>query len=68
MGNIVGVVKDTMERAAEHAKSSVGNKLFGRFRSALVIKESDFKESAADDDEEYDRDTYEDDDYDEDDE
>ena len=59
MGNIVGVVKDTMERAAEHAKSSVGNKLFGRFRSALVIKESDFKESAADDDEEYDRDTYE---------
>lgn len=50
MGNIVGVVKDTMERAAEHAKSSVGNKLFGRFRSALVIKESDFKESAADDD------------------
>ena len=68
MGNIVGVVKDTMERAAEHAKSSVGNKLFGRFRSTLVIKESDFKESAADDDEEYDRDTYEDDDYDEDDE
>lgn len=66
-GNVVGVVKETMERAAEHARSSFGNKLFGRFRSALVIKESDFREADADEDDEYDKDTYEDDDYDEDD-
>lgn len=66
-GNVVGVVKETMERAAEHARSSFGNKLFGRFRSALVIKESDFKEADADEDDDYDKDTYEDDDYDEDD-
>ncbi len=68
-GNIVGIVKETMERAAEHAGNSIGNKLFGRFRSALIIKESDFKEAVAEEDDDYEKDTYDDDDdYDEDDE
>ncbi len=68
-GNVVGIVKETMERAAEHAGNSIGNKLFGRFRSALIIKESDFKEAVAEEDDDYEKDTYDDDDdYDEDDE
>lgn len=42
-GNIVGVVKDIMEYAGENARTRFGNKLFGRFRSALLIKDVDFE-------------------------
>lgn len=51
-GNAVGIVKEIMDRAAAHAERSIGNRLFGRFRSVLVIKETDFV--PIDEDEEYD--------------
>ena len=41
-GNIVNIVNDIIKYAGEHAKNRLGNKLFGRFRSVLTIKESDF--------------------------
>ena len=50
-GDIVNVVNDIIKYAGEHAKNRLGNKLFGRFRSVLVIKESDFE--ASDDDDDY---------------
>lgn len=40
-GNVVELVKNIMNHAAEHAKSRIGNKLFGKFRAVLVIKEGD---------------------------
>ncbi len=40
-GNVVDLVKNIMNHAAEHAKSRLGNKLFGKFRAVLVIKEGD---------------------------
>lgn len=40
-GNVVELVKNIMNHAAEHAKSRLGNKLFGKFRAVLVIKEGD---------------------------
>ena len=40
-GNVVELVKNIMNHAAEHAKSRIGNKLFGMFRAVLVIKEGD---------------------------
>lgn len=42
-GNIVGVVKDIMEYAGENARTRFGNRFFGRFRSALLIKDVDFE-------------------------
>ena len=40
-GNVVELVKEIMNHAARHAKNRLGNKLFGRFRSVLTIKEGD---------------------------
>lgn len=40
-GNVVELVKEIMNHAAGHAKNRLGNKLFGRFRSVLTIKEGD---------------------------
>lgn len=40
-GNVVELVKEIMNHAAKHAKNRLGNKLFGRFRSVLTIKEGD---------------------------
>lgn len=40
-GKVVDLVKNIMNHAAEHAKSRLGNKLFGKFRAVLVIKEGD---------------------------
>ena len=54
-GNIVDIVKELMQHAAKHARRRFGNKLFGRFRSVLVIKESDLmSEEEYDDDEDED--------------
>lgn len=40
-GNVVELVKEIMNHAARHAKNRLGNKIFGRFRSVLTIKEGD---------------------------
>ena len=61
-GNIVDIVKELMKHAAKHARRRLGNKLFGRFRSVLVIKESDLMpedeyEDDEDEDEEETQDT-----------
>lgn len=54
-GNIVDIVKELMKHAAKHARRRFGNKLFGRFRSVLVIKESDLmSEDEYEDDEDED--------------
>ncbi len=54
-GNIVDIVKELMKHAAKHAQRRFGNKLFGRFRSVLVIKESDLmSEDEYEDDEDED--------------
>ena len=56
-GNIVNIVNDIIKYAGEHAKNRLGNKLFGRFRSVLTIKESDFDiPDGEDEEEEYDDD------------
>ena len=50
-GNIVNIVNDIIKYAGEHARNRLGNKLFGRFRSVLLIKESDFDTYDDEDDE-----------------
>lgn len=51
-GNAVELVKEIMNHAAGHAKNRLGNKLFGRFRSVLTIKEGDLSsENEYEDDE-----------------
>ena len=57
-GNIVNIVNDIIKYAGEHAKNRLGNKLFGRFRSVLTIKEGDF--DIPDDEDEEAEDEYDD--------